>query len=185
MISITGNMPVLQIGRRQVTDYSTDWIGESLGRAAERTDSRDVIFLDEIRDGILHYLQNRCSLRLLTLEALHARMQGMLHHIGLPAIAGKLPLVAPPLTVSLADAAERAGNGFELVFFKILREEVEDLYGHGVEVIDFAGLEECVRILRGTKKNTLAARRLAGDITHFLGGFGQPEKGRWNFVAFS
>ena len=35
MICLVGKLPVLQVGRIQVTTYGTDWIDKSLARAAE------------------------------------------------------------------------------------------------------------------------------------------------------
>lgn len=168
MICITGNMPVLQIGRHQISNYPTDWIEEALHRAAQSSHGQDLPFIADIRDGILHYLQNRCSLKLLTLEELYERMRQMLKKVGCPAIARNLPLVAPPLTISLVEAAQEAGNGFELVFFKILREEFQELHHYGVEKIHFADLAECARILRGRKKDNIHSRQLADDIAAYL-----------------
>lgn len=168
MICITGNMPVLQIGRHQVTNYATDWIEEALRRAAQSSERHDFPFIDDIHDGILHYLQNRCPLKLLSLEDLYERMKQMLEKIGCHAIAQNLPLVAPPLTVSLIEAAQEAGNGFELVFFKLIREEFRDLHQYGVERIFFEDLDESARILRGQKKDNAASRRLAADIADYL-----------------
>lgn len=168
MICITGNMPALQIGRHQVTNYPTDWIDSALQRAAQASDRHDFPFIADIRDGVLHYLQNRCPLKLLTLEELYERMRQMLLKIGCPAIAHNLPLVAPPLTISLVEAAQKAGNGFELVFFKLLHDEFQELHAYGVEQIFFQDLAQSVRILRRQKKDSTASRRLAEDIAAYL-----------------
>ena len=51
----------------------------------------------------------------------------MLRRIGCDAIADNLLPLAPPISLSVARAAREAGNGFELVFFQILQEEIDDL----------------------------------------------------------
>ncbi|MGE9267309.1 MAG: hypothetical protein ACQKBY_04365 [Verrucomicrobiales bacterium] len=168
MISIANNRPVLQIGRYQVAGYDTDWIETALRLAAERSERGDCPFLAELREGIEHYLEHRCSLSLLKLEELYARMRQMLEEVGCPALAENLPVVAPPLKISLVPTAEAAGSGYELLFFKLLRDDLEDLQAHGVSEIEIEDLRQCVLILRGRQKFTAPCSRLARDIEAFL-----------------
>ena len=65
MITFIGNRPALQIGRYQVIDYDTIWLDEALRRAARAAGCEDFPFVDEIRGGIVKYLETRCSLKLL------------------------------------------------------------------------------------------------------------------------
>ena len=168
MICLSGNLPVLQIGNHQVVGYDTAWIDEALERAAAMSDRQDFPFIDDIRDGILHYLEHRCSLRLLPIEDLYARMRSMLVRLGCHAIAKNLKILSPPVTVSLVRSAHRAGNGFELVFFSQLSEEIEQLQKNGVESIRFCDIEESAKILRGCKSKTKACSQLVSEIVDFL-----------------
>jgi len=168
MICLSGNLPVLQIGNHQVVGYDTAWIDESLRRAAASSDRLDFPFIDDIRDGILHYLEHRCSLRILPIENLYRRMRSMLNRLGCSAIADNLQILSPPVTVSLARSARQAGNGFELLFFTELGRDIEDLMANGVESIRFCDIEECARVLKGHKNMTKACNQLAGEIVQFL-----------------
>ena len=140
MICLSGNLPVLQIGNHQVVGYDTAWIDEALMRAAAMSDRQDFPFFEDIRDGILHYLEHRCSLRLLPIEDLYARMRSMLIRLGCDAIAKNLTILAPPVTVSLIRSAHKAGNGFELLFFSQLSEEIEQLVQAGVYPVSLGPL---------------------------------------------
>ncbi|MGB0992297.1 MAG: hypothetical protein ACPG32_07480 [Akkermansiaceae bacterium] len=168
MICIVGNRPVLQIGRHQVTGYGTAWLKETIIQGAEKAERDDFPFVDDLLEGILHYLENKCPLRVLTIEDLHARMRRMLERIGCEAIAMELPLLAPPVTLSLLRAAKEAGNGFELAFFNQIHDEIEDLKIHGCRELRFTGTRDCVKELRGVKRWTSPCETLHNEIITFL-----------------
>lgn len=168
MISLIGNRPALQIGRYQVIDYDTAWLGDALRRAASAADHEDFPFVDDIRNGIVKYLETKCPLKLLQLDELYDRMRRMLVKIGCGRIAEKLEPLAPPVTVPLVRAAMEAGNGFELAFFEMLRSELADLRAAGAEEIRFTGLRESALILRGTTKWNKQCQSLLTEIEAFL-----------------
>ena len=171
MICIVGNLPVLKVGHHHVVGYDTDWIDEALNRAAIASNRQDFPFIDDIRDGVMHYLEHRCSLRVLPLEDLYERMRVMLRKIGCDAIASNLVPLAPPITVSLVKSAREAGNGFELVFFCLLTEEINHLRESGAESIRFCDIHESAGIMRGGKTKTKACKQLCSEIVAFLEGY--------------
>jgi hypothetical protein len=171
VICLAANRPALQIGRHQVIGYDTAWLSTALKRAAAAAERDDFPFLDEIRDGVVHYLENQCPLRMLPIQQLFARMRRMLERIGCEIIAAKLEPLAPPVTVSLVETAREAGNGFELAFFGALRGELEELRGAGAEEVSFTGLRECALILRGAQKWNRSCEVLLGEITGFIENF--------------
>ncbi len=164
MISFIGNRPALQIGRYQVLDYDTAWLDDALRRAALAADHADFPFIEEVRSGIVRYLETKCPLRLLRLDDLYARLRKMLVKIGCAPIAEKLEPLAPPVTVSLVRAAMEAGNGFELAFYESLRDALAELRSAGAEEIRFVGLRQCVLILRGTQQWNKACDALLQEI---------------------
>lgn len=168
MIALIGNRPALQVGRHQVHDYDTLWLGDALRRAAAAADSEGFPFLDEIRRGIEEYLESRCSLELLPLSALYDRVRRMLEQIGCGLMAEKLPILAPPVTLSLKDAALEAGDGYELAFFETLRGEIGALRDEGVEQLRFTGLVAAVRILRRSEDWSASCEQLRDEIRAFL-----------------
>ena len=173
MICIVGNRPVIQVGRQQVTGYGTQWLREAILRGAEAAERDDFPFVDDLLEGILHYLEHKCPLRVLTIEELHTRVRRMLERIGCEAIAQTLPLLAPPVTLSLSRAAKEAGNGFELLFFNKIHDEIEDLRMHGVEELRFTGTRDCVKMLRGVDRWTAPCEQLHDEIVTFLTTHGQ------------
>ncbi len=168
MISIIGNRPALQIGRYQVLDYDTAWLDAALLRAARAAGHEDFPFADDIRSGVVQYLETKCPLKLLRLEELFDKMRRMLVMIGWEGIAAKLAPLAPPVTVSLVHTALDAGNGFELAFFETLRGELTELRAAGAEEIRFTGLRESSLILRGASKWNPDCETLLAEIHDFI-----------------
>ena len=168
MICLVGKLPVLKVGRHQVSSYDTAWIDVALQRAAHSCDRADFPFINDIRDGILHYLEHKCPWRVLPLEDLFERMKRMLRRIGCDAIADNLKPLAPPITLSIARAAREAGNGFELAFYRKLQEEIDDLHARGAEGFHFTELRESARMLLGAAQWTSHCNRLHHEILAFL-----------------
>ena len=73
----------------------------------------------------------------------------------------------------MARAAREAGNGFELVFFQKLQDEIEDLRRRGAEEFHFMELRESAQILRGAVRWTARCERLHREILAFLQNFAQ------------
>jgi hypothetical protein len=168
LIAILGNRPALQVGRHQVFDYDTEWIDAAIQRAARAAEHHDFPFVEEIRGGIIEYLESKCPLKMLALEELFDRVKRMLRQIGCERIAENLQPVAPPVTVSLLHTAMQAGNGFELAFFETLRAELDELRAAGVEKIHFTDLNESARILGGQQKWNRKCEAMLGEIQQFL-----------------
>ncbi len=168
MISFVNNRPALQIGRHQVFDYDPAWLDDALRRAAKAADQNDFPFIIEIRSGVIEYLENACSLKLMRLQDLFEKMRKLLVKIGCENIAEHLRPLAPPLTISLIDAAQEASTGYELAFFETLRAELEELRLHGAEEIYFTGLRESVLILRNAAKWDKRCEATLHEIEAFL-----------------
>ena len=168
VISLIGNRPALQIGRYQVIDYDTAWLDDALERAATAAGQEDFPFVEDIRSGVIQYLETKCPLKVLLLEDLFDRMRKMLVKIGCERIAEKLQPLAPPLTVSLIRAAMEAGNGFELAFFETLRIDLVELRAAGAEEVHFTGLRESALILRGVAQWNAHCQNLLCEIEEYL-----------------
>ena len=168
MIAFLGNRPVLKIGRHHVALYGSDWLSDALRRAAHAAEHDDFPFIDEIRDGIFHYLETKCPLRLLPVSDLVKRVRRMLMEIGCTPIAERLEPFAPPVTISLIEAAREADNGFELAFFESLRAEIRGLRDEGASEIRFTGIREAVLRLAGVAKWNQRCDTLLADLRDFL-----------------
>lgn len=168
MICFIRNRPALQIGSQQVFDYDTNWLEIALERAVDAAEVEDFPFVDDIRSGVVRYLETKCELELMPIADLYDRMRRMLIKIGCNRIADHLEPLAPPVTVCLLHFAKEAGSGFEIGFFTNLRTELSQLRMAGVEEIRFTGLRECAMELRNTEVWNSECERLADEVETFL-----------------
>ncbi|MEN9991695.1 MAG: hypothetical protein RLZZ224_1397 [Verrucomicrobiota bacterium] len=168
MIALIGNRPVLQVGRYQVSCYDSQWLRAALERAMTRAEREDFPFVEEICQGIFHYLENKCSLRLLPLTALYEKMRRMLEQIGCENIARELMPLAPPVTLSLLRLVEEQDGCFELSLFSLLRREIDDLSAAGALEIHVVQARETVLRIRQAQKWDRGCERLMGEIEIFL-----------------
>ena len=99
MISLIGNRPALQIGRHQVIDYDTACLSDALRRAAQAAEREDFPFVEDIRSGIVQYLETKCPLRLLPIADLFERMRKMLLKIGFESIDGRPATIVALLVI--------------------------------------------------------------------------------------
>lgn len=177
MICIAGNMPVLKIGEHQTTNYDTYWIRMAIEEAARRADQENFAFIDEVYDGIVHYLESKCPLRLLPIEELFTRIEHTLKKIGCEPIANALKIVCPAITISLQRAASDAGSGFELAFYNLLFKEMKELKNLGAREIFFSEIRESVLVLKQTDHWSDDCEQLEQDILLWLKKAGtQPQR---------
>ena len=168
MICIAGNMPVLQVGEHQISDYDTYWIKRAIENAARRSNQPYFSFVDDVYDGIVYYLENKCSLRLLHIDELFTRIRNTLKRIGCEVIANALEVECPPITISLERAASEAGNGYELAFYQILQTEMQNLQKLGAREVFFSEIRESVLILKQTDDWQEDCDQLENDILLWL-----------------
>lgn len=168
MIAFTGNRPVLQVGRHQVTHYDTTWLFEALQRAAVDAELDGFPCLEEIGQGVEHYLETKCPLRLMTADQLHQRVRKMLFAVGCASIAESLRPFAPPVTISLVVAARQSGSGLELAFFEAIRSEVAELRRHGAAAVRFTHHREAVLMVVGREDWDQVCQRLLDELSEFL-----------------
>ena len=171
MIALIGNRPVLQVGRHQVSCYDSQWLRDALCRAMHAADREDFPFIDEICQGIFHYLENKCPLRLLPLPALYDKMRRMLERIGCDTIAQALKPLAPPVQVCLLRMMQEHQCLVELALFPMLRREIDDLCAAGAHEIRFLHIREAAMQIRGTQKWDKHCERLRQEIESFLQGY--------------
>jgi hypothetical protein len=177
MICIAGNMPVLQIGEHQISDYDTYWIRRAIENAAIRANQPHFAFVEDVYDGIVYYLEHKCPLRLLAVESLFMRIRHTLKRIGCEAIANALEVESPPITISLERAAIEAGNGYELAFYQILQSEMLELKKLGAREVFFSEMRESVLILKQTDQWHGDCDQLESDILLWLKNAGtQPQR---------
>jgi hypothetical protein len=168
MIALIGNRPVLQVGRYQVSSYDSEWIRDALRLAAKNADRTDFPFVEEICQGIFHYLENKCSLKLLPLPDLYKKMRSMLERIGCQIIADSLTQIAPPIHISLLKMISEVNGLYEMALFDSLKKEIDHLRAAGADEIHFLHTRECTMLICNSKKWNKNCQRFHEEMKLFF-----------------
>ena len=145
------------------------WLTKALTDATEDTGVPEWLAVDVSR-GVEAFLRNHYDGTVIDFDDLFERIRLTLNGIGLGEIAANLEVSPPKIRISLTDLARRAGSGYELMFFDLLKSRFRSAAGGGVRDLDCYGLRACVRHLTATKRWTRNCGFLESEISEFLHG---------------
>ncbi|MFT4550445.1 MAG: hypothetical protein ACI8XO_003584 [Verrucomicrobiales bacterium] len=168
MICLPSQLPLLRFGNFEVVQYDARWLADSIMAAAERAGHEDWWIADDIAKGIIEYLRQRFPGNTITVEELYEKISRALDVLGWDDVAGELQVGPPPLRISLAEIAQEAGDGFELAFFRLLRERLAETCVTGSQQIQCYGLRKGVKILHRARRWGNRCQCLAEEIAEFL-----------------
>lgn len=166
MIAWIKNRPVIDVGGYQVAVYDRQWLCDALTRAAQAADHGDFPFIDEVSEGVFQYLENGCSLKLLSLPDLYEKMAAMLRRMDCERIAAHLVIMGPPVSLCLLSLAERAG--LELAFLQLLRHELLRLKAGGAVQVRLHRGAAALRFACGAPVWTRACELLLREVRGLL-----------------
>jgi hypothetical protein len=167
MIALPSSLPLIKIGSENLASCDAEWLRRSLRDAAARAEVPEW-FADDVVSGVITFLRNHYQGTTITLDSLYDRIHDTLESLGLDELAKELTPTAPPLRISLPDLAHKAGEGYELAFFRLLEQRFAAATDEGIEQVYFYGLRTCVQRLTSLGKWTRRCESLREEITHFL-----------------
>ena len=115
--------------------------------------------------AIAVYLENDFIPPALPLDSLREMVCRSLEGIGYQDIAQKSLIVPPRVSISLMEIAMRAP--YEIEFFPMLRERLEDAVDVQVGGVRLEGLRDCTKILDAAGRWRQTCVRINDDIIHF------------------
>lgn len=168
MIALPAQLPLLRVGRYEVTTYGQDWLEENIRDAARAAGQGDWWFTPDIVRSLMIYLRERFPGTTITLEELTGKIRSILEKIGFTDIGDRVALTPPALSLSLDDLAREAGEGFELRFFQLLDARLQELSDLGASAVALTASHDGVKRLCAAKYWTQTCRRLEREISIFL-----------------
>jgi len=159
MVSLLGNLPVLQMGTHDVGGYEREWIAAEIRLASAASGITDCSFADEVAASVIGYLENHFVDRTVRLEDVAVCAVRCLRAIGQGVVADALELGAPPVSIRLGEIAARIGYGFELGFYRQLAARIDLLVQPGVRFVRVSGVGDAVATLRGGVRAKIPRRR--------------------------
>lgn len=144
---------------------SIGWLAESLEASAERAGAGNWSWSGEVAQALGRYLEREFSGQTITTDQLAELMRRSLCGIGCGHIASQVAVVAPRVNIYLPDLAHQAE--LELMFFRLLRERLEEAVAVVVRGVRLEGLRPCVKILGGSKSWGNRCESLNDEIVAF------------------
>jgi hypothetical protein len=159
---------LLRVGDLPLAPCQEDWLQRRIEQAAQAAGRGEFWLASEIARGVMEYLERDYKGTVIALPALLDRVRALLARLDCADVAAHLDGTPPPATVSLAQLADEAGDGFELHFFARLRDRLVACAANGVREVHITGLRPCVQQLRRAAKWRKDCEALAREILAFI-----------------
>jgi hypothetical protein len=168
VIALRDSLPLLRQSENEHCSIRKEWICLCLFRAAEKAGYRRWWLAEHVAATVLCYLSKTYGSNVVTPEELHEIVVRALQAIGYAEVALLLEEVIPPFELSLSDLAEEAGPGYELAFFRLLKERIQLAFCDRASSLEIYGLQSCVRHLQSVKTWSRGCSLLRNEIVNFL-----------------
>lgn len=162
-------LPVIRMARNgHLIPFERNWIIQSVSAAASRVGYQKWWLSEHVVEAVTLYFQYEKKEAAITEPQLATAVVSVLQVIGYGDIARRFKLLPPPARISLSELALRAGHGYELAFFDLLRSELRAVLYTGTSRIEFSDLRRCVKLLRSAKIWSRDCAGLRTEIVAFI-----------------
>jgi hypothetical protein len=173
MIQLKSDCLIFQTHDGEQIPCSAEWVTlELMGEGAQLVDPEVV---HHASAAVLHYFKHELGRQSVSVGEFAIALEKVLRSFGLSVYAdhtSEPPCKPEPLRVvesNLNDLASNAASqGFELLFFPRLREELKSKLDQSPNVLRFHGLRECVKQLAGAGRWNRRCQSLDDQIVEFL-----------------
>jgi hypothetical protein len=173
MIQLKSDCLIFQTHDGEQIPCSVEWVTlELMGEGAQLVEPEVV---HHASAAVLHYFKYELGRQSVSVGEFAIALEKVLRSFGLSVYADHQPQPpanpAPPrvLESNLNElASNAAGQGFELVFFPQLRQELKSKLDQSPNVLRFHGLRDCVKKLAGADHWNRRCQRLDDQIVDFL-----------------
>jgi hypothetical protein len=168
MVAFKEEFPYLRADSGQLFEFDRDWLHAAINRAADAAGYPSWWLTEHVTESIAFYLRLRNNENVVAFSQLAETVQYVFKAIGYKEIIPYFTPSPPPISLSLVEIAHAAGSGYELAFFDLLEKRVAALIETRVDNLQFCGLQQCVKFLRGVKVWTRACDTLREEIVCFI-----------------
>ena len=168
MIALRNYLPLLSQAEGSYSAIRRDWLCFCLRRAAEKSGYDRWWPAEHVASSVLYYLEATYQNNVITENHLSDIILCVLQAIDYPEVALHFQTLDLPFELSLIDLAREAGPGYELSFFRLLKERVQPAFSNQASNLDFHGLRQCVRHLQSAKIWSRSCSELRNEIVEFL-----------------
>jgi len=168
MVAFKEEFPYLRSESGQLFEFNRAWLHAAITQAADRAGYPSWWLTEHVTESIAFYLRLRTNESVVAFSQLNQTVRYVLKVIGYKEIVPHFKPTPPPISVSLYEIAEAAGDGYELAFFDLLEKRVSSILETGATGIHFFGLQPAIKHLRGAKTWSRACDALREEVTCFI-----------------
>ena len=135
----------------------------------EAADLLDPDLVQNAARAVIHYFKVEQGKTFVSMREFSRALATVLRGFGMS--VNPAEAAAPPRRISESDLRQLAcdsGKGFELAFFRRLREELRQQLNQSPQIVRFTGLRGCVKQLSGARRWTDGCQQLNDQIVEFL-----------------
>jgi hypothetical protein len=168
VIALRNCLPLLRQNENEDGQIRYDWLCFCICRAAEKAGYSRWWLAEHVAATVMCCLSATYEYNIITLRELSDIVLSVLQAIGYAEVALCLDTLHPPFELSLSELAREAGPGYELAFFRLLKERIQPALCHRASNLDIYGLQSCVRHLQAAKTWSRNCSQLRNEIVDFL-----------------
>lgn len=170
MIALRDALPLVRFGDGNVMNFERGWLSSALLRAAESAGYKKWWLAEHVTESVTSYLEQDFREHVVTICRIEKAVQSVLQVIGYSDVAAHFRTLPPPVRISLSELARDAGDGYELLFFELLRARLRDVILSETQQVELCDLHRCVKLLRSAKNWRRDCSGLRGEIVSFVRG---------------
>ncbi|HEX8311170.1 MAG TPA: hypothetical protein VF614_07640 [Chthoniobacteraceae bacterium] len=167
MIALRDNLPLVQLENGQAVAFEQTWLLRALAQAARKAGYQQWWLAEHVAESVTTYLRDQRDLNVLPVERLTKAVQSVLQVIGYAEVGRHFVAGRPAVEISLVELARKAGTGYELAFFQMLKERIHEILQDQPGHFSLLGLEACVKLLRAKKVWSRDCDALQAEIVSF------------------
>ncbi len=152
MIALLQGLPLVILPNGHAFSFQKPWIKKALETTASRHGYGCWWFSRELAESIELYLRREWNDNIITIAQLESIIKDLLLSLRFSDLATAFILPPPPTTLSLVELAKEAGEGYELLFFQLLKQRLEKIATSSSEELKIYGLEASLRYLFHRKR---------------------------------
>ena len=170
MIALKDSLPLVRFQDGSIMNFERAWLSSALVRAAETAGYKKWWLADHVTESVTSYLEQDYNENIVTICRIEKAVQSVLQVIGYADVARHFRTLPLPVRISLVEIARDAGEGYELLFFELLRSRLRGVIFSDAQQVELSDLHRCVKLLRSAKNWRRDCSGLRGEIVSFVRG---------------
>lgn len=166
MIALLRGLPLVTFSNGESFSFQKSWIKNALQDVASKQGYGSWWFASDLAESIELYLQREWKSTVITVAELENIIKELLLSLRFSNLAALFFLPLPPRKLSLLELAREAGEGYELLFFQLLKKRLEQLTKSSAQQLEIYGLDASIRYLFHRKR--LGRKETKGQIVNYI-----------------